>query len=569
LIAKEYQWQVDAVQQYIDAVLTGEERVGELERLAVERYVHEREHGTASGLFYFDEDLARRSVVFFPMILKLTDGEWHGERFALNCWQSFVVWNLFGWRTKSGGLRRFRKAYISVGRKNGKTTLIAGLACLCMYAEDPPEHGAELYCTATTLDQASILYDMCEKLIRMSPSLRKRSKFWSGSLQNTVFDSYLKPLSARKGKHGSNPHLMIIDEMHEWGETHRPLYDAITTGSAARRQPLQIIITTAGDPGGESPIWQEENDMAEKVLHSWGSPDPVGEHQFSLICRVDKEDDPFNPKNFRKANPNLGISVKEDYLKLQAAEAKVMPSARTKFLRFHANYPTGSAEKAFDMEAWDACRREHPDLKDRDCYAGMDLGSVYDFAGFSLLFQEGDQEYWLKSWIWAAEKNPHIHLDRDPYMTWIKDGQMMIHEGTALDFEKVREDILHLCEDYNVMSLAFDAQQARLMALQLEHDLGAELVEFIQAPSHYNEPLKVFIHRINEQRIWHDGSPALRWQADNLIIKRNVMDKWMPDKSSPMRKVDGIVASIMGFSEALFNEQEKLDYYDSHELEIG
>ncbi len=571
MIANAYNHRRD-VETYIEDVLSGEVVTGRLVRLAVERHVQDLEHAVKRG-FYFDDLAAEVACDFFPSLLVHSIGRWDGEPFDPSPFQKFCIWSVFGWKEIDSRFRRFRKAFLSMARKQGKTTLAVGFPLIGMYLDDPMEAGAQIYCCATKEDQAMLLWKEAERMVRRSLPLRELTTFRHKQLIFDAYDSYFKPLgSDSDSTDGLNPHMVVKDELHAWQERHRGLHEKLSTGSGSRDQPLEIIITTAGDD--KSTIWQEEDDYAVRVVESVVTGDIVDDRLFAFIARLDEEDDPFDEEVWGKANPNLGVSMDIDYLRIQANEARQKPTSFNSFVRYHCNRRVTSSERAVRPELWAEAKGTRPDPKDFDrvyIHGGLDLGRADDFAsaGTCEAFHKDDElpVYFVRSRSFTCKDSPMA--GSEPCRAWIRNELIDCHDGNSVDFNEVQRHILDEAEDQNPATWAYDETFAKQMAQSLFNEHGLQIFKFTQAPTFYNEPVREFLKALADGRIIHEGDPVLTWQALNLTIKRNVRDQWMPDKSNPKLKIDAMVALLMAFSECLFAEKQRASFYDKNTLEIG
>lgn len=372
------------VVRYVRGVLDGSVPASLMIRRAVERYVRDLEMGAGRGL-HFDRVAAQYAIDFFGL-LKHSKGEWAGRTFELSPWQQFILWNLFGWK-REDGLRRFRTAFVMVPRKNGKSTLTAGIGLFLLTVDG--EAGAEVYSAATKRDQAKILWEEAVRMAQSSPPLRNMVEHWrsSDTLSVSATASKFQPLGADGDTlDGLNVHGALIDELH----AHRTseVVDVLQTATGARRQPLQFEITTAGfDQNG---IGHQHYEYARNILNQVFDDDTW----FCFIAEIDEGDDWQDEQTWAKANPNLGVSVYIDTLRKNAYEAKNRPQALTNFLCKHLDRWVQQSERWIPIEAWDAGELE-PDvasLAGRHCYGGLDLSSKIDITAFDLFFPAADGE---------------------------------------------------------------------------------------------------------------------------------------------------------------------------------
>src|SRR5512139_1249755 len=290
-------------EQYIDDVVAGRVVACHWVQAACQRHVDDLKHGAERGL-HFDREAAEHVLKFFT-ILKHSKGEWAGRPLVLEPWQQFLIWTLFGWK-RADGTRRFRTAYIEVARKNGKSTIGAGVGLYLLAADGEP--GAEIYSAATKRDQARITHLEAVRMVKASPMLRKRIRTFRDNLNIEGTASKFEPLGADADTlDGLNIHGAIIDEIH--AHKTREVWDKLDTGTGARRQPLMFGITTAGYDR-QSLCWTL-NEYSKKVLDGVIEDDTF----FALIYTLDDGDDWQDETTWIKANPNLKVSKKNDDLR--------------------------------------------------------------------------------------------------------------------------------------------------------------------------------------------------------------------------------------------------------------
>ena len=411
----------EIVDAYVESVVSGDRVVGTYERHAVDRYRHDQEHAYQRG-WYFDTFAATHAVSFFPDCMTHSLGEWADEPFELSPWQTFLIWNLHGWRsydekypveldgrTVYVGARRFRKAFVSVARKNGKTSLAAAEAAHLLYDDLPRERGGRGFCAATKQQQALLAWSETQRMVSQSDLddvshiLGENSAtgvgcaitVTSGPQTGSVF----VPLgSDSTTQDGLNPSFVIKDEIHEWRRKHRKLNEKLSTGGASRRQPLELIITTAGDDDSE--IWEEESEFACRVVEAGARGHVVDDTVFAFICTIDEDDDPLDEACWPKANPNIDISCKRKYLQAQANEAREKPSALNSFIRYNTNRRVGSFEQAYPSYLWNRGNQSFPEPKPGDlCFASFDIGRTNDWAAWAAVFpQQFTDDNGAKKW---------------------------------------------------------------------------------------------------------------------------------------------------------------------------
>ena len=341
---------------------------------------------TVDDAYYYDERSAEAAVRFFERVLRHTKGEWAGRPFTLQEWQrQDVIRPLFGWKRRRDGRRRYKYAYLGWPRKNGKSTLASGLALYLLLADG--EGGAEVYSAASDREQARIVFDQAKAFVQESPLLQKTARALKYEIHGPSHGRY-KVLSADAfTKHGLNPHGVVFDELH--AQPTRELYDVLRTGMGARRQPLFVMITTAGYD--MESICYEQYEYARQVREGIVE-DP---EYFVHITEAEREDDWTDPAVWRKANPSLGVTVNEEFLRGECGRALASPAYQNTFRQLYLNQWVSQESRWLDMAAWNACNTPLPDLKGRPCYLGLDLASVGDVAAWVAVFPpEGEGEPW-------------------------------------------------------------------------------------------------------------------------------------------------------------------------------
>jgi phage terminase large subunit-like protein len=499
-----------------------------------------------SSEFYFDRQAADLAVRFFEGLLTHSKGEWAGKPFKLQPWQrDDIIRPLFGWK-RADGTRRYRTAYIEIPRKNGKSTMCAGLALYLLFADGEP--GAEVYSAAADKDQARIVFEEAKNMVEASPALSKHSQSFRNTIVVASERSSYKVLSADAyTKHGFNASGIVFDELH--AQPNRELWDVLNTSTGARRQPLMIMITTAGVYDPESICW-EQHEYARQVL-AGTIEDPT---YFAYIAAADDTDDWTSPVAWAKANPGLGETIKVDYLDAECKRAQASPAYQNTFRRLHLNQWTAQEERWLDMNAWNSCDLPLPDLTRRLCFGGLDLASTTDIAAFVLCSPPitAGEPYWLLPHFWIPADNliERIRRDRVPYDAWIRDGLIMATPGNVIDYDYIEKTIRELAKTYNIREIAFDRWGATQLYQRME-DARQTMIQFGQGFASMSPPMKEFLKLVLSKQIGHGGHSVLRWMADNVIARTDPAGNIKPDKAKSRAKIDGIVGSIMALDRAI------------------
>ena len=519
---------------------------------------------------WFDDAAADAACAFFPKYLRHTEGEWAGRPFALQPWQADrIIRPLFGWK-RPDGTRRYRRAYIEVPRKNGKTELGAGIALLVMVGDG--EQGGQGYTMAVDKDQAKIAFNKATVMVQMSPGLADVVECFKTSLYVPELRASLKPLSSgAANKHGFSPNFGLGDELHEW--PNGDVADVVHKGTAARRQPIEVYITTAGIHGlGYG--W-EMHEHALGVLD--GS---VDDPEFlAVVFAAAEEDDWTAEETWRKANPNLGVSPKLDYLRSECQQAKESPRKENDFRRFHLNQWTEQVTRWLPMDRWDACAGPVPwqeleeYLAGRKCCGGLDLSTTTDITAWVPVFEpEAEGEPWfVLPRFWCPEETVAQRVKREklPYDQWVRDGAMTATEGNVVDYDVVAKQITDDAEAFRLIEAAFDRWNSSHLVNQLMAD-GAPMVPFGQGYASMSAPSKELEALVLGGRIAHGGHPVLRAMAAAVAIETDPAGNIKPSKSKSHRRIDGIVATVMGLGRATATQEDgPLEIADDYEVAVA
>lgn len=534
----------------------------------------------------FDERAAQHAVVFFHRYLRHTKDKWADKPFILEPWQRAIVRTIFGWK-RADGTRRFRVVYIEVPRKNGKTALAAGLALYLAFASGLI--GAEVYCAASTEEQANICFSEAKRMRSLSSSLRERTDAFKKNISSTATNSKLQLLSSKSDtKDGLNASGIIGDEFHAWKD--RLLYDLLHTSTAARSQPVEIYITTAGlDEDG---ICADMRKEAIGVLE--GS---VDNHELlPVIYAADKDDPIDDPATWAKANPNLDISVRRDYLAAQAEKAKRLPRDTNTFKRLHLNIWTSQETLWIPIREWDPCNLGPvtlETLKGRRCYAGLDLSAITDLTALAVTAprETGGLDLWVHCWLPAHDLAERVKRDRVPYDRWAEQGLLTLTEGNVVDYDMIRRYITGvlpagadehavkaaqttaLINQIDIAELAHDRWNSTQIVTQLSTDVHPEwCVAFGQGYASMSAPSKEFEKLILARQLNHGGNPLLRWSVGCASIASDPADNIKPvkpDRRKSPARIDPVVAAIMAIGRAIVAQNINPQIFDGEAMLIS
>lgn len=531
---------------YAQAILAGTVPAGELVGLAMERFLADLEPGK-----WIYRPAAVERVATFVQALPNIKGPQAGRPLALMEWQTVALANLFGF-TDGHGARRFRQAVIYIPRGNGKTTFCAPLALYLAFADG--EGGAEVVSAAVTRDQARLMFDTAQNMVRRSPSLR--SSFGVEVSAFTIYQagtaSKLFPVSSdARALDGLNIAGAFLDEIaqHKTGE----VYDVMLTATGKRRHPLLLSISTASDQmaGIGRLLWT----YAERVLRRQISD----ERLFTLIYTADDGDDPWDEASWIKANPGWGVTVQPDAIRAIARQAKSNPAQEPAFKTKHLNIWTQARVQWFSSLAWDAGARplELADFDGEPCWIGLDLATRTDLAAVVLLFKRmrTDGEAELVLWPQLFLPEAAVFEARSPgYVQWAAQEHIITTPGNVTDFDRIETAILEAAGRFDVAGVAFDPWNAAQMAGRLLN-AGVPMIEFRQSTRNFTEPMKFLQAEMMAGRVVHPANPAFSWTVLNIQAREDANGNVFPRREDVTVKIDGGVAALMACGLAIVDER--------------
>jgi phage terminase large subunit-like protein len=505
-------------------------------RLACQRFLADLERDDLR----FNKDRAERFCEFIEL-LPHVKGRWSGKLLRLEPWQSFLIVNLFGFEVLDG-LRRFRRAFVFVPRKNGKTFLAAAIGLGMLTIEAEP--GSEVYCGATSEAQA-------DEVFRPAKAMAERAAGFKRTFGVTVAASaiyresglsFFKKLIGRPGE-GQSPYCAIHDEYHEHKTSEQ--VDAMDTGMGARQEPLQFIITTAG-VDISSPC-KELYDYACAVLEG----NFVNDRFFALLYGADPEDDWTDFNTWIKANPNYGVSVFEDYLRGKLEEAvqrtAVQNQVKTKHLNLWCNTGTAWINMARWNENADRLLRIE-DFAGSPAWIGIDLASKVDLTAMMVLIYHQARwyvfgKYYLPEETVQQKQNTH-------YQRWVLDGWLTQTPGARTDYEFLLRDLRDLYSMLSVQEIVYDPREAEYLMQRVREHVSCPVVEMLQTATALSEPMKEFEAEYLTGNLLHNGDPVLAWAASNVVLRQAQSKLYYPTKPKVEQKIDPIVALLMALGRA-------------------
>lgn len=564
----------EQVDMYCQDVLAGEIPACEYVKAACRRHLDDLEKvdNDPDYPYFYDRNQVDKFCSFAELMVAV-EGKWAGQNIKLEPWQKFAFGSKFGWKKKVDGFRRYRETYVEIPRKSGKST-VAAIEALYMLVLDG-EAGAQEFCGASNKEQAMMVFRIAKLMV--DQNARFAAAFGLKTMKESIYcertSSFFKPMIGNP-RDGTNPSYAILDELHEAPSS--AMYDTIKTGMGARQQPLLSVITTAGfDLSG---ICYKRRDEAIKVLQRVVADDRL----FAVIYTMDAADKWEDFSNWKKANPNLGVSVFEDYLLAQYETAMRDATQQNAILTKNLNVWCNASQAWINMPKWNAC--EVPlsleDFRGEKCWIGIDLASKVDLVGVSFVFRR-DGLYYLfcKSYI---NYERAMRPENEHYRRYNKMGYMDITEGASTDFMYVmsqlfgnktrtklrtREEWAYYFNDtsicgeegwedmFNIQEIAYDPRESEMMMQTIRTYVNFDCIEFPQAPAYISEPAKTLESLYMDKKLLHGTNPVLDWNMSNAVLKQTMSKTYYPTKERAEAKIDLVMSSIMALSRAIQAEE--------------
>lgn len=496
--------------------------------------------------WWFDAHEADRVCFFFEEICRHSKGEWAGLPLILAPWQRKHIRRLFGWR-RPDGTRRYRRSAWWVPRKNGKSTIAAGMGNYLTFADGEP--GAEIYSVATSKDQAEAVFGEAKNMVEASTTLSAIGTVYKTSIYVPLNGSSYKVLSAKpRTKHGFNVHGVLIDELH--AQKDRELYDVLTTAAGSRRQPLEFVISTAGNDVGHFSyeIWE----YCKKVISGvFEAPDFL-----PVVYAAEAGDDWQDPEVWKKANPGYGISVKPEYLEAAFEQTKGQPGRIAAFKQLHLNLWSQTAEALIPIDAWRKCLvpiRPIEEFRGRRGWGGLDLSSTTDLTSLVLVFEpiDGIYDAWGTSWCPLDTIRERQKEDSAQYVKWVDQGLIRATPGNVIDYDLVERDVAAIAKVVQLEELAYDRAGASQIAQRLKDIHGITMAIVGQGMLDMSPPTKEMVRLVMARRLRVPNDEVMTWAASNVMGKRDTADTLIkPVKQRRYHRIDPIIALVMALGRA-------------------
>ena len=518
-------------EKYIDDVENGKIIVGKLVRQSVERWrTMERDHS-----IYFDAERVERCIKFFS-ILRHFKGKSAGKPFILEPWQAYIVATVVGWRRKVDDRRVIRKLYIQVARKNGKTAFVAALLLYLSLADG--ELGAEGDLAANSKQQAKICYEFANEFARQLDSRGRRLKRFRDYITDSKTRSKIQVFAADDSKlDGFDASVYVLDEFH--AAKNSRLHDVLDSSQGSRAQPLGIIATTAGfDKLAPCYLYRE---MCVEVLSGVKQDDTLA----AFVYELDDDDDWHDPAVWVKANPNMGVTVDEEFIASKVNEVANHPSAevgvRTKVLNQWCDAEEVWLPDHYIVEA----TGELPEwVNSLPCYGGIDLSTTTDLSALCAMWvDEANQRYYYKVHYYLPAESLNENRFKVLYGEWHRKGLLTLTPGNVVDYDYILNDLIAINQENRLMSVAYDAYNATQFVINATTK-GLPMLPFSQALGNFNKPTKEMERLMLSGRVVLDNNEINRHCFRNVVLARDHNGNIKPSKQFVEKKIDGVIVML-------------------------
>lgn len=513
---------------------------------------------------HFDIAAAEHVRTFFETFLRHSKDPWAGKPFNLSDWEwKDLIAPAYGWM-RADGYRRIRRIYCEIAKKNGKSTIGAGVGNYGFIGDG--EAGAEVYCVATKRDQAVMIHDEAKRMVKASPDLYRRVRI-NHATHTITYETQNAKFAALSsdgpGTEGVNAHYLIIDELHAWKD--RVLWDSLRYASAARMQPMTWMFTTAGVYDITSIGWQEH-----EYARRWLADEIEDQDYLGYICAADKTDDILDPEAHKKANPNYGVTIQPDEIMKAATDAKEKATELFTFMRYRLNLWTEALSSWIPPDKWNACGEpvDEAELAGRECYGGLDIASKVDLCAWVLMFPpvEPDTKWAILVRCWVPKESATVR-SKDKgvnYLVWARDGHLTLTPGNKVDLVAVCAQIERDRKKFAIGSAGADPWNIGKLQDDLDPS-GEWLVEYPQNFQTFSAPTKEMEALALSVAIRHGGHPVLKWCVSNVVLLDDTNGNVRPSKKHSIEKVDCAVATIMALGRAMTRTDTE-SHYNKNEL---
>lgn len=532
--------------QYVRDVKKGKILSCEKLKKAVARFERDlAESKTGAGQWIFDQARADQIIDFMECLVQFEE-PFAGQPLTLAPWQCFFLAQLYGWRHRETGRRRFRKALLFMGRKQGKTIKASGLTLYEMLTKD----GIEAYSLATKQEIANKTLRNLKAFIAQDEELQEILRVYSYSIINRENFSSFKPLSRDSDLDGLNPAYVIVDELA--AQRDGSAYSILTSGMGTRSEALTVIISTAGY-GTNNPLL-EEYEYASKILDGSISDDTY----LAALYEYDRTDKWDDLDMLQKSCPNLGVTVPRSYFEDQLKQARSIPKLAAEYKTKYCNLWQSSNDTWIPDKTWmkgaSVAKYEitEEELRGAPCVVALDFSTIWDYTAVTRYFhlaRLGKYRALHRFYIPEDQIDSKIHLENPSIRAWIERGLIVATPGECIDYSYVFRDFDADLLAYDVRAAVYDPAKAKEFVMNYE--TKTTIMPFRQNAANMSPAAKAWEKAIVDGQIL-DDNPVMRWMVSNAINKAHpdsgayFITKSQTAKSR--KRIDGVITSLMAYS---------------------
>lgn len=517
--------------EYIEDIKSGRIASGSPIKKAVERF----EEFCQREDMYLDKDCLDNAIDFIAL-MKHFLGKSAGKPFILEPFQEFILANLIALKWKDTGFRVCRETYIQVARKCGKDAFVAALNLYFLVVDG--EAAPEIVCAANSTDQARILFKYITEFAKSIDPNKDVIKHYRNYLSVPSNKGIIKVISSDASKaDGLNVGpSFCIDEFHEAKD--RKMYDVLKSSQGMREQPMSIIITTAGFhlDGPCHDMYMYAIEVLNKI-----KDDPTF---FPFIYQLDDGDDWEDPKNWVKVQPNLGVTVTEEFMRNEVLKAKNDATARNGVLVKTFNMWQQSYTTWIEPEIVVKCMKpvNLQDYAGQYCIVGCDLSTVSDFTSLSVFIPPTtERDYIFKSWTYLPEDTYKEHPNKELYRKFIEEGTMILTQGNVVNYDYLLKEINEINKICPIQAIYLDKWNATQFQITTT-EAGFNVQEFSQSVGNYNQCTKEFERIVREGKAVIDKSANILFQMNNVFLKYDINGNCKPSKEQNNKKIDSVIS---------------------------
>lgn len=498
--------------------------------------------------FFYSHKRGNHIIEFIENYCRHSKGKMGGKPVVLELWEKAMLATIFGF-VNIEGIRKYQFAELIIAKKNGKSLLSS---CVGLYLQvGDGEAGPEVYSVATKKDQAKIIWQESKRMVKKSPTLRKRIKTLVAEMDSEFNDGVFKPLASDSDSlDGLNVHGALMDEIHQW-KNGKALYDIIADGVTAREQPLIFVTTTAGIIRED--IYDMKYDEAEMLINGYDDPEGYkDERSIFFIYELDTRKEWKNEECWQKANPGLGTIKNARTLKEKVEKAKKNPLLVKNLLCKEFNIRETSSEAWLNFEQINNTETfDIKELKPRYGIGGADLSSTTDLTCATVIFKvPNDEHIFVKQMYFLPEDllEKRVQEDKIPYDIWKDKDLLRTTPGNKVHYKYVTEWFLEIQNEYDIYiySGGYDAWSAEYWVEDMENNFGKETWEKVhQGKKTLSGPMKSLGADLEKKIINYNNNPILKWCLTNTSVDIDKNDNIQPIKTSNQRRrIDGLASLL-------------------------